>query len=753
MRRLITVCCLTSLLLEVCSAAHRRWTVADGLPTGEVWQIVELPSRQMLVNCEGVFCISNGAGFDVLPCDYGRTYQLPAYADGYGRLWQGDSLLWLHDFYRLFLFDARQRAFRYDIEQRLTDPALQRFAQGEVLRDVPTEAQWRCIDSLGLAKNYGTVAVDDQGGLWIGTRNEGIVYLSPRSRAARELAGGDWRIDLSRSYADRQGRTWRCRADGVEVEENGVFTLYNKGDTQGLPYNRTTFICQLLDGRYLLCDSLSTLGYFSPEKRQFQNLNSRLPALHAYRHFVGACPINRQWTAVYAQSGIVLLDTQADTLTCFPAAAVISRYATKYNCLLLDHDGRLWIGTQNGLFWMNAAESLSGDYSNHSCMRIEGLENNCIRSLVLDQHGNLWAGTSCGISRITPSVVNLGVEDGVPAVAMMERATYTAKDGQLIFAVNGDRGIIFHPDSLYQDAMPLSVVITGCWADPTKENSLLAELPRFSLPHNQNYLTLQFSTLDYAASSHTSYRYRLLPMQQQWNTCNGATGQGSAIYTALPHGDYCFEVQASLPDGAWGETAKVEFCIRPPLWLTWWAKLFYALFTLVIIIGILSFYLKYRRREMERENEKRVNQLFELREEARHQFAQAVNISPAKIAASHEEEVLVEKMLKAIGQNMDNCDYTVDCLALDVGMSRASLYKKMQVLLGITPNDFLRNVRLKHAAKLLLETNEPVNQISLQIGFQTTRYFSQCFRSLFGMTPSEFRRENSPSSGANPHDE
>lgn len=156
---------------------------------------------------------------------------------------------------------------------------------------------------------------------------------------------------------------------------------------------------------------------------------------------------------------------------------------------------------------------------------------------------------------------------------------------------------------------------------------------------------------------------------------------------------------------------------------------------------------------MERENEKRVNQLFELREEARHQFAQAVNVNPRKIAASHEEEVLVEKMLKAIGQNMDNCDYTVDCLALDVGMSRASLYKKMQVLLGITPNDFLRNVRLKHAAKLLLETNEPVNQISLQIGFQTTRYFSQCFRSLFGTTPSEFRRENSPSSGANPHDE
>ncbi|MBQ9191796.1 MAG: helix-turn-helix domain-containing protein [Bacteroidaceae bacterium] len=750
MKRLFLICSLTLFFLEICSGEHRRWTVADGLPTGEVWQIVELPSRQMLVNCEGVFCISNGAGFDVLPCDYGRTYQLPEYADGYGRLWQGDSLLWLHDFYRLFLFDARQRAFRYDIEQRLSDPALRRFAQGEVLRDVPTEAQWRCIDSLGLARNYGTVAVDYQGGLWVGTRNEGIVYLSPRPMQTRELTGGDWRIGVARSYTDRQGRIWRCRADGVEVEENGIFTLYNKENVQGLPYNRTTFVCQLLDGRYLLCDSLSTLGYFTPGAHRFEHLNAKLPALDNFRHFVGACPINRQWTAVYAQSGIVLLDTQADTLACFPAAAEISRYATKYNCLLLDHDGRLWLGTQNGLFWMNVAESLSRDSSAHSCMRIEGLANNCIRSLVLDQRGNVWAGTSCGISRITPSVLNLGVEDGVPAMAMMERAAYTTKEGLLVFAVGGDRGIVFHPDSLAQDTMPKSVVITGCWEGPAREMSLLAQLPRFSLPYDQNYLTLQFSTLNYAASSHTSYRYRLLPMQQQWNTSSGVTGQGSAIYTALPHGDYRFEVQASLPDGTWVESTMVEFCIRPPLWLTWWAKLLYALFTVLFVVGVLSFYLRHRRRQMERENEARVNQLFELREEARHQFAQAVNIDPGKIAASHEEEVLVGKMLKAIGQNMDNCDYTVDQLASDVGMSRANLYKKMQTLLGITPNDFLRNVRLKHAAKLLLETNEPVNQISLQIGFQTTRYFSQCFRSLFGMTPSEFRRENSPSSGANP---
>jgi transcriptional regulator GlxA family with amidase domain len=142
---------------------------------------------------------------------------------------------------------------------------------------------------------------------------------------------------------------------------------------------------------------------------------------------------------------------------------------------------------------------------------------------------------------------------------------------------------------------------------------------------------------------------------------------------------------------------------------------------------------------MERENDERVNQLFELRSEARYQFAQSVNISPQNIASTQQEEQLVDKLLKAIGQHMDDSDYTASQLAADVAMSRASLYKKMQTMLAITPNEFLRNVRLKHAAKLLAETSTPVNQVSLMVGFQTPRYFSQCFRQMFGVTPSEYR--------------
>lgn len=731
------ILCMAAWLLSMkAGAMHWHWTVADGLPTGEVRQIVELPNGQMLVNCEGVFCLANGAGFDVIGCDYRRTYQLPTHAKGYGQLWQDDSLLWLHDFYRLFLFDARRRAFRYDISREQATTVMQCFTKGELLRPVPNDAQWRCVDSLGLAHNYSTLATDRQGGLWIGTRNDGIVYLSPRRPQVDKIEAGHPLIDLARSYTDSKGSIWRCRGVGVEREQKGTYTLYDKSKVRGLPYNRTSFIQQLADGRYLLCDSLSTLGYLLPERHEFRPLNDKLPGLQGYRRFVGACPTGGQWMVVYTQNGAFMLDTKADTMAAFAPADNISQYATKYNCMLRDRKGHLWIGTQNGLFEAIRQPQQKKGGPEWTVRKTEGLRNTCIRSLVMDGEGHVWAGTSCGIARITPTVVNLGREDGVPPLATMERAACLTDDGRLVFAIDGGQALAFRPGQLIADTKPHPVVITSLRVNGEERLS-----NHLSLNHRENHIAISFSTLDYATPSHNNYRYRLWPTQQQWNMSSDGSGQATATYTALPPGSYRFEVQAStLGTGAWGGSTITEIEIRPPLWLTWWAKTLYVLLTLGVATLLIHLYLKKRRLQIERKNEERVNQLFELRDAARHQFARSVNIEPEKITANKEEEKLVEKMMKAIAQHMDDIDYTIDQLASDVGMSRASLYKKMQQMLGITPNDFLRNVRLKHAARLLAETSYPVNQVSLMVGFQTSRYFSQCFRQLFGVTPTEYRQ-------------
>ena len=398
---------------------QRHWTVADGLPTGEVQQIVELPNGQMLVNCEGVFCIYNGRTFDVVPCDQNKAYQLPRYTNRYGLLWEGDSVLWLHDFYRIFCFDARQRLFVTNAASRLNDHLLEAILSDKANTRQPTLTQRSIINSLHIGDI--TLAVNDrQGGLWIGTRSSGIFYQPPHRAKPEIHTGNDPLIGMARSRSHRSGQT--------------------------------TFVLELPDGRQLRCDSLSHLGYFLPEQQTIISLNEKLPSLNQYRYMVGACHTDGDWVAVYTQNGIFMLNTKTDTLTSFPHANEIERYSSKYNCMLKDHEGRLWIGTQNGLFGTTPADS--------SVFRVTGMTNNCIRSLVLDDKGHVWAGTSYGVSRITPTVVNLGADDGIPAISMMDRAACLTDDGRLVFAIGGGMAVAFRPDELIGSEQPLTVVLT-----------------------------------------------------------------------------------------------------------------------------------------------------------------------------------------------------------------------------------------------------------------------------------------------------
>lgn len=99
-------------------------------------------------------------------------------------------------------------------------------------------------------------------------------------------------------------------------------------------------------------------------------------------------------------------------------------------------------------------------------------------------------------------------------------------------------------------------------------------------------------------------------------------------------------------------------------------------------------------------------------------------------------------MLAAIDENLDNEDYGVDQLARDVAMSRSSLYDKLRTMLGISPADFIRNVRLKHAAELLTKTKLSIAEISERVGFNSPRIFSSNFKKMFGVLPSEYRGLN-----------
>lgn len=196
---------------------------------------------------------------------------------------------------------------------------------------------------------------------------------------------------------DHSGNLWQCAPTGLYCYRDGKQVAhYDQSNVKGLVHNKVGFVTELTDGRMLVCNLLNVLGYFDPSRRTFTLLNPQLPEIERHRHIVGACRLPQKgMVAVYTQNGCFVLDTKANTTSPLKWAKDIERYSDKYNCMLLDSHKRLWVGTQNGLF------VCQGD----SCHRINGLTNDCIRSLVEDARGNIWVATSCAISRVSPTMV------------------------------------------------------------------------------------------------------------------------------------------------------------------------------------------------------------------------------------------------------------------------------------------------------------------------------------------------------------
>ena len=102
------------------------------------------------------------------------------------------------------------------------------------------------------------------------------------------------------------------------------------------------------------------------------------------------------------------------------------------------------------------------------------------------------------------------------------------------------------------------------------------------------------------------------------------------------------------------------------------------------------------------------------------------------------DELLMERIMKAVNKNLSNSDFNVDMLTQEVGISRAQLHRKMKEMTGISTSEFIRNIRLEQAARLLKEQKINVTQVAYTVGFSNLAHFSTIFRKHFGVSPSEY---------------
>jgi signal transduction histidine kinase len=228
----------------------------------------------------------------------------------------------------------------------------------------------------------------------------------------------------------------------------------------------------------------------------------------------------------------------------------------------------MYIGTNGaGMFVMKDGFTFDGPVEALDVS--SGLSDNTVYGILDDGEGRLYLSTNRGINIVDvsgpePSVRYLRYGDGLASDECNQGPSFLDSRGRIWFSTH--RGVSCYdpaydrPDTnppkvhftrvrLYEDDLPLG----------TFDGS-----GRFS--HRDNYFKFNFVGTYPPAPDAVVYRYRLSRIDRDWVEAR----QNLVQYTALPHGDYTFEVKARNGWGYWSEPAALAFTIAPPFWKTWW---------------------------------------------------------------------------------------------------------------------------------------------------------------------------------------
>ena len=115
-----------------------------------------------------------------------------------------------------------------------------------------------------------------------------------------------------------------------------------------------------------------------------------------------------------------------------------------------------------------------------------------------------------------------------------------------------------------------------------------------------------------------------------------------------------------------------------------------------------------------------------------------IDVMPSEITVSNIDEMLLERAIKAVEDNMDNSEFSVEELSHIVKLSRGHLYKKLLSITGRTPVEFIRVIRVKRGRQLLEQSDCNISEIAYQIGF-SPKQFSKYFKDEYNCLPSEFK--------------
>ncbi|NPA35643.1 MAG: SpoIIE family protein phosphatase [Chlorobi bacterium] len=264
----------------------------------------------------------------------------------------------------------------------------------------------------------------------------------------------------------------------------------------------------------------------------------------------------------------------------------------------------IWIGTRSGLSFYDKSKLKSSIYSSNN----DNLAQTMVCSILIDGYDRLWMGTNKGIYYINADnkIFYFTQEDGLPGYSFNVRAAFRNKSN-LYFG--GIMGLAFlNTDSLKENVVVPNVVITD--VEVLHKGKVIIRYPgevseiKFKYKKN-SLIKVDFAALEFTQPKHNWYKIKLENFDDDWRQ---ETHKNSVSFSNLSPGVYHLKILGANNDFVWNnDPAELTIYVRPPLWMSGFAYLFYILFGVFIIQLIINFSVRKYRVENKRLREEAEN--------------------------------------------------------------------------------------------------------------------------------------------------
>lgn len=438
----------------------------------------------------------------------------------------------------------------------------------QVLEFNPSQITLHPLPGMGAGDDFIQSFTDSRGRVWVGTFRKGI-YLKDGDKVSHfiqeNVPNKDMDYNIVRDFAeDHQHQIWVCYHGGV--------------------------------------------GRFDEKTKRIIPLQNK--------HFIGNTNINgiafdrqhRLWAAT--NKGLIMNNQLKLKAVC--------------KALAIDKQGCVWVGTSNGVYVFDTHRGKTYQYG-----KGEGMANEMIQDLVVDKLGDIWATTANGLCRFRRTLSSeqpfaltmFDSQNKLGDAKFLPRTAASMADGKLLFGSSTGFYIVdpIQVKNMEYTGHPvfISLLVNNQEVVAGKEYDGRVILPfalsttkKIVLEHDENFITVHFSGLNFDMPHHTYYKYRLQGVNNDWIVISPQDGIGRANYTDLSPGTYKLEVYSAGLDKVWSkQSATLEIEVLAPLWATWWAKLLYLLVFIALIIFAVRWKIEQNRKRMENEKYKELEEM------------------------------------------------------------------------------------------------------------------------------------------------